>query len=39
MSSNSVFTPALANSAAMPPPITPEPMTAADLIFRTMVTS
>ena len=29
MSSNSVFTPALASRAAMPPPMTPDPITAA----------
>jgi hypothetical protein len=33
MSSSKVFTPAPASKAAMPPPITPEPITAAVLIF------
>jgi hypothetical protein len=31
--------PVAASSAAMPPPIIPEPITAADLIFRGMMTS
>jgi hypothetical protein len=39
MSSSSVFTPALARSAAMPPPITPLPMTAAFLIFLVIIPS
>jgi hypothetical protein len=31
--------PVPASRAAIPPPITPEPMTAADLIFLGMITS
>jgi hypothetical protein len=36
ISSRSVLMPALASSAAMPPPMTPDPMTAACLIFLLM---
>jgi hypothetical protein len=36
MSSISVRTPALASKAAMPPPMTPDPITAAFLIFFMM---
>ena len=39
MSRSSTFTPAPARRAAMPPPMIPDPMTAAFLIFLTMISS
>jgi len=39
MSSSNVLTPAAASKAAIPPPITPEPITAAVLIFLLIMTS